>query len=741
MKHAQRLPLDWLVPAARPDDLTAIETTLIDPGSYLGERVAGNLKRLNDVDLEARLAGFRNRPGEHPWIGEHIGKWLHAASITWTNTGDAKLRARLDYAASALIATQEPNGYLGTYAVEKRFGAYPEADWDVWSHKYCIIGLLAYYRATGADEALRCARRAADLIVSTFSGPSGRKALLGAGTHMGMAATSILEPMVLLYRHTAERRYFAFAEEILVTWDEQGGPRVLSTLLETGRVSEVGNGKAYEMLSNILGLVEFARVLGNDAHLAAAIRAWDDVVAHHLYITGTASFGEHFHNQNELPDSTSVNMGETCVTVTWLQLTLALLGLTGETRFAEEVERTTFNQLPGAQLRDGSAWCYYVPLHGYRNYGSGITCCISSGPRGMALVPGSILWTDRAASELIVAQYQSARAVVRLGGQDVTVSIDTIVPYRGDAKVTFTMMAEAKFGLRLRKPRWAAGFRVMGTDAVDEGGWVRIAPRIFRSGETLTIRFDIGQRKIEGTAWNAGRVAMSWGPLVLAYQSEDKAPSTFDSIDPRGAPLDFSTPHAENSWSVLNPLGPAGRRAVRISSFAEIGPRSHDYKVWIDREPTAPRLSVFHGAVERLSSGDLARGSASDYDRFTFAATDKNYEQSWFALEAAAPVTFSRVEFTHGRSLIHGGWFDASQSKPEIQIRETSSAEWRTIARIEGYPETDAEHDGGLKPGQTFVVGLPSPVTATGLRVRGTGSFGEYPPGRFATCGELQAFS
>ena len=95
------------------------------------------------------LAGYRKRPGNHPWIGEHVGKWLHAATLAWAYTGDAALRAKLDRVAAELIACQEPDGYLGTYLPEKRFGRYEGADWDVWSHKYNLIGLLTYYQYTG----------------------------------------------------------------------------------------------------------------------------------------------------------------------------------------------------------------------------------------------------------------------------------------------------------------------------------------------------------------------------------------------------------------------------------------------------------------------------------------------------------------------------------------------------------------------------------------------------------------
>ena len=103
--------------------------------------------------------------------------------------------------AADLIACQEPDGYLGTYVPEKRFGLYEGADWDVWSHKYNMIGLLTYYQYTGNRPALDCCRKMADLLIATFP---GKKSILAAGTHMGMAATSVLEPVVLLYRFTGD---------------------------------------------------------------------------------------------------------------------------------------------------------------------------------------------------------------------------------------------------------------------------------------------------------------------------------------------------------------------------------------------------------------------------------------------------------------------------------------------------------------------------------------------------------
>jgi hypothetical protein len=37
--------------------------------------------RLEKVNLDRLIDGFRNRPGKQAWDGEHVGKWLHAGTL------------------------------------------------------------------------------------------------------------------------------------------------------------------------------------------------------------------------------------------------------------------------------------------------------------------------------------------------------------------------------------------------------------------------------------------------------------------------------------------------------------------------------------------------------------------------------------------------------------------------------------------------------------------------------------
>ena len=169
-----------------------------------------------------------------------------------------------------------------------------------WSHKYNLIGLLTYYQYTGDTAALQACRKMGDLLIATFP---EKKSILAAGTHKGMAATSVLEPIVLLYRTTGDKRYLDFAHYIVRSWDEPGGPKVLTTLLSEKQVNKTANGKAYEMLSNLVGLCELYRATGDAQLLASRPQR----LARHrrepaLHYRQPPVRPEHFHGDHELPN-------------------------------------------------------------------------------------------------------------------------------------------------------------------------------------------------------------------------------------------------------------------------------------------------------------------------------------------------------------------------------------------------------------------------------------------------------
>lgn len=587
---------------AMPNDVfEALEPSQVKLTGWLGKRVLLNESdRLLEVELTPLLAGYQQRPGSHPWIGEHIGKWMHAATLAWQNTGDVRLKAKLAGAVKALIACQEPDGYLGTYEKGKRFGLYPGADWDVWSHKYCLLGLLTWWHYTKDPAALACCERMGDLLCATFGTGPGQKSINSAGTHVGMAATSVLEPMVLLARASKNKKYLDFCRYIVeVAWEEPRGPKVLSTLTSTGKVNKTANGKAYEMLSNLVGLCELYRETGEKRYLVAPQRAWEDIVANQRYLTGSMSYGEHFHDDHALPNAPRNNIGETCVTVTWLQLNWQLLRLTGLGKYADEIERAQYNHLAAAQRPDGKEWCYYTALEGTKPYGPGINCCVSSGPRGMALAPQTVCFLADGGKTLVITSLDSFEATVKVNGVEAKIMQKSPLPNPGPLQIKVT--SDGPFITRLRLASWNTSsdqIRKRGNLGPfrPQGEWLQVQMPV---NSTMVVLFT--PKTVEGTFTNTGKTAKTLGPFVLASQ---------------------------NGQDVL---------------FADAGAKGEKYQIWTGGPtPEAEEAQSRDGNVE---------GSISDGDPRSFLVTFNNTKQAqdWFSVTFRRPKTFSKVTYCHGK--------------------------------------------------------------------------------------------
>jgi len=727
---------------------------------WIGGRIEANeAGRLAKMDTDRLLEGFRKRPGRQSYDGEHVGKWLHAATLAWVNTGDPALREKLDHTAAELIKCQLADGYLGTYLEKDRW-----TEWDVWAHKYNLIGLITYMRYTGNLAPLPACRRMGDLLCKTFGDEPGKRDLIKAGWHVGLAPTSVLEPMVLLYRLTGEQRYLDFCKYILRAWEQPNGPKIISTLLTLKRVDKVGNGKAYEMLSCLNGALEYYRTVGTDANiLEACLNAWQDIVERRLYITGAASYGELFHDDFDLPNV--ANVGETCVTVTWLQFNAQLLRLTGEARFGEQLEHVVLNQLFGAQKCDGSAWGYYVQMEGKKPYTSSLDgqCCLSSGPRGVALIPTFAASAD--ASGVVVNLYDAGTAKLGLNDHTaVTLVTETRYPAEEQIRITVGLAGEKEFTLKLRIPAWcrSPSVQVKGQPvALTPGpdGYLAVQ-RSWKDGDQVELRFKLEPRVVVGDHKNNGKLAVLYGPLVLAADADllgDQlrgiravAFATADlaalAVTPEPAPDKFKTWPGAQVFRVNAIPRQASKSAqsattlpIRLVPFADAGTGGSNYKVWIPIGQTEGNLLLEE--EESRSRRGNASGSITDGDPDTFVVTfdGKPAAEDWFVATLAAPAELKRVVFVHGKTFHDGGWFDASAGQPQVQVQTAEKGKWETVGVLKDYPATSATSAAGLTGGERFTCQLPRAAKVFGVRVVGKPASGDDPRQAFASCAELMA--
>lgn len=725
---------------------------------WVGSRVtASERNRLVKIDPARLLEGYRTRPGRQTWDGEHVGKWLHAATLAWVNTGDPALREHLDYTVAELCKCQLEDGYLGTYLEKDRWTA-----WDVWAHKYNLIGLITYIRYTGNEAPLPTCRRMADLLCRTFGDRPGQRDLITAGAqHVGMASTSVLEPMVLLYRLTGEPRYLDFCKYILRAWEQPNGPHIISTLLTTKRVDKVGNGKAYEMLSCLNGALEYYRTVGGDRRLLeACLNAWQDIVGKRLYLTGAASYGELFRDDFDLPNV--ANVGETCVTTTWIQFNAQLLRLTGEARFAEQLERAVLNQLLGAQRPDCAAWGYYVQMEGIKPYSDSFDghCCLSSGPRGVALIPTFAAATDADGVVLNLYDAGTGKLVLR-NGTTVSLRMETLYPRDGRIQITVNPAVRMAFAVKLRIPAWCRTASVEVNDAkvdLEPGadGYAAIQ-RTWNSGDKIVLNFKLEPRVILGDHGNRGSVAVLYGPLVLAadeatLRDDAKRPTSFVianpdlsalAFTPEPAPDELKTWRGAHVFRISAQVCTTGEAVgIRLIPFADAGSTGTRYKVWLPLSRERGGNVLPYGVESRSRQGNLTN-SINDEDLVEPVVTfdEQPATEDWFAVTLDAPVKIGRVVFVHGKDFHDGGWFDTSAGKPKVQVQRERGNAWETVGELSEYPATTSKANAQLIANQPFTLRLPSPVQAVAVRVVGVPASGDDPRQAFSSCAELQAFA
>ena len=772
-------PAPYVVPAVVEDrqDMQIPDRVHLDVNSMLGARIHANTytRLLETVDVDRLLEGYRKRPGCMEWDGEHIGKWIHAASLAWANSGDEKLRAKIASAVTELMKCQQADGYLGTYLSNEQIAVAKNqkpknttpqpkfikrwTEWDVWSHKYNLLGLLTWVRLSGDPSAMGCCRKMGDLLCNTFGNEPGKLDFMKQAPFEGQV--TVLEPMIMLYRMTGEPRYKDFCQYLMKC--KAAKPRsFVATLLEKKRVDQVYATHAYTQLSFVNGLLEWYRISGDKDLLTAAVNAWEDITAKRRYITGAISYRETFHDDFDLPNNNHV--GETCATVTWMQFNEQLLRLTGQARYAQEIERTAYNQLASAQSPEGKAWTYYVGLVGTKPYSTNFTgfCCLSSGPRGPVLLPTCALTTD--GEGVVVNLYDQANAQLKLrDGIGVAVNLTTRFPSEPNIAIDIKPEKPADFAVKLRIPTWCsnATLKLGGKTlpmTVGEDGYVAVR-RTWQAGDRLNLVLPPNARVVAGEHNNLGRAAICYGPLVLA---------TDTALDPAGERIQLNstdigalslTPEPAkgifHDWSdaqVFRITSMGNSALLAPISTAGSDKKSTCYRVWLPL-PSQPGANLAVGGTESVSRTRTPPGAHVDQraggwgsiidggEVLTYNNTKQ--DEDWYAVTLAKPATVGRVVFIHSWAFPSGGWFDTSAGKPQVQVQTEKDGPWTTVGELKNYPKTtatDAKVLGPHSSGTRYTCTLSKPVTALAVRVIGKPACGNDPKQSFSSCMGMEIY-
>jgi uncharacterized protein len=486
-------------------------------------RLAGLLGAALDANVRGRLAKFivderspaiaifdpaqvcANHAGD--WYGEHAGKWLYAAAKAAARTHDEQLLASVRRVADYLTAQQDASGYLGNYAPERRFmrkqprasrltwdGAPSQRTWDIWTHSYLILGLLELHRHFPVSRDLEAACRIGDLCWHTLT--RGGIDITELGNHHGMSATVLMDPALELHFVTGEPRYLDLALRVLEQAERNPRLALLTQALEGADASEIATGKAYQLIWNLVGLAKLYRATGDAQHLKAVGNLWRNIREHHLTLGG-GPWGGVAQRSREVfnPGTVFSPQGyvETCSTMAWIQLNRQLLSLVGDAMYAEEIERSAYNDLLGAQAPNGEDWCYYSFPNGRRVYTTYWRCCKSSGAMALEELP-ALAYGVSSDGDLKVNLFGPSEALLRLPAAGaVRVEQKTTYPFDGEVAIRVVPERNAFFRVHIRIPQWAeeAVVRVNDThiaSAPPTGAWFPIE-RSWQAGDTIALSF------------------------------------------------------------------------------------------------------------------------------------------------------------------------------------------------------------------------------------------------------------
>lgn len=571
-------------------------------------------------EVDAAQGGFTG----YYFNDSDVYKWCEAAAYALAIGPDAAIQQRLDEVVDLIESAQEPDGYLNTFFQIK----HPHLKWRnlVSMHEmYCAGHLIeagVALASTGDTRLLDVAIKIADHIMSIF-GPDKRRGYCGH--------EEIELAMVRLSETTGNAKYREFARWLV---EERGRkPSVFAQELEDAEAMTLSPWAAHLMCkageysgeyaqdhapirehSDVVGhavramylYIAAAQLEGDDKELIAALeRMWHNLTTRRMYITGgigPSASNEGFTADYDLPNLTAY--AETCAAcgvVFWGQ---SLLEATGNSDYADTVERALYNGAISGISASGDRYFYANPLESRGSHQRvpwfDCACCPPNIARLIGSVGSYVASQSEDAFWVHIPAGFDATAIFK--GVPVKIVCDSDYPWSGKFTIRIEPASPVEFELRLRIPRWADDVDTDLPGLERESEWDQgyaVFTKTWAKDDLLTVDLGMAPKWIEANPLvrdNLGRVALTRGPLVYCAEGHDLG------FVPQLFTVDVEAPVGEDGPTTLTAEGfaesedfadelygaegsveikPASARFVPYYSWCNRGPNS--MQVWVRR--------------------------------------------------------------------------------------------------------------------------------------------------------------
>jgi DUF1680 family protein len=474
-----------------------------------------------------------------------VYKWLEALAWELGREPSSELERLARETTELVAAAQEPDGYLDTWC-QVVDPAWRWTDLEMGHELYCAGHLIqagvASARATGDESLLTVGRRFADLIDEVF----GDEADTRTDGHPEVEVA-----LVELFRQTGERRYLRLADTLTARRGHgqfAGGRFDLDYYQDAEPVREARSivGHAVRALYLAAGVTDLFAETDDEALLESMLGQWDDLTAAKSYLTGgvgSRHHGEAIGDPYELPPDRAYC--ETCAAIASIMWNWRMLLVTGESRFADLLERTLYNGFLSGHSLDGETFFYSNPLHSRsgerRHRWNPVACC----PPNIMRLLASLHHYLATVTETGIQLHQYAPSTIRTicpSAGPVELAVETGYPWTGTIAITVVTPGAAEWTLSLRVPAWARTATVDG-EPVAPGDYVSLTRR-WEAGDRVELEVDVSPRL---TAPNPridavrGCVALERGPVVYCIEQHDLAAGTDladVAVEPAADPVD-----------------------------------------------------------------------------------------------------------------------------------------------------------------------------------------------------------
>jgi len=492
-------------------------------------RGAEELERAGTLE-NLRLAAGRGTGERRGMVfsDSDVYKWLEAVAWELGREPSPELEALARETIELVAAAQEPDGYLHSWC-QVVDPSWRWTDLGMGHELYCAGHLIqagiAFARTTGETTLLDVARRFADLIDDVFGAP---------GDTRTDGHPEVEVALVELYRETGERRYLDLADALTSRRGYgifAGGRFDLRYYQDEEPVRSTRSieGHAVRALYLAAGVTDLYSETGDDALLESVLRQWDDLVSGKTYLTGgvgSRHYDESIGDRWELPPDRAYC--ETCAAIADVMWNWRLLLVTGESRFADLLERTLYNGFLAGHSLGGDAFFYSNPLQSRRgerrHHWNPVACC----PPNIMRLLASLHHYLATATEDGVQLHQYAPSTLRADAPaagPVELAVETGYPWSGTVAVEVVATGDEEWALSLRVPSWARAATLDG-EPVEPGGYAKTTRR-WRAGDRVVLELDVSPRltaphpRIDAVR---GCLAVERGPIVYCFEQADLPP-------------------------------------------------------------------------------------------------------------------------------------------------------------------------------------------------------------------------